>query len=180
MSLRSTRKSARRWPGRRRPVASTWRWTSRKAWPNKVFTLTPTDRRRRADVMRLTGDQDVRIDFTNPANQITGLDLDGDGTHRIRRPLRTQHHVGCPLTVALASKSSTLTSAQPAEPRRHRQQFPWRHLLRRHRLQAGDGVETDGNIFLGGLGTGHAPSVVSAMIFLPVAVWHKAAPAWTS
>ena len=32
-----------------------------------------------ADVMRLTGNQDVRIDFTNPANQIRGLDLDGDG-----------------------------------------------------------------------------------------------------
>jgi hypothetical protein len=29
--------------------------------------------------MRITGDQDVRIDFTNPANQVVGLDLDGDG-----------------------------------------------------------------------------------------------------
>jgi hypothetical protein len=43
-----------------------------------VFTLTPTTAAG-ADVMRLTGDQDVRIDFTNPANQITGLDFDGDG-----------------------------------------------------------------------------------------------------
>ena len=32
------------------------------------------------DIMRLTGGQDVRIDFTNSANQITGLDLDGNGT----------------------------------------------------------------------------------------------------
>ena len=44
----------------------------------KVFTLTPVEAAG-ADVMRLTGDQDVRIDFTNPANQVTGLDLDGDG-----------------------------------------------------------------------------------------------------
>lgn len=29
--------------------------------------------------MVLHGDQDIRIDMTNPANQITGLDLNGNG-----------------------------------------------------------------------------------------------------
>lgn len=43
-----------------------------------TFDLTP-ETAGTADVMRLTGDQDVRIDFTNPANQIKGLDLNGDG-----------------------------------------------------------------------------------------------------
>ncbi len=33
-----------------------------------------------ADVMRLTGDQDVRIDFTDMLKQIRGLDLNGNGT----------------------------------------------------------------------------------------------------
>ena len=43
-----------------------------------TFTLTAATAAG-ADVMRLTGNMDARIDFTNPANQVRGLDLDGDG-----------------------------------------------------------------------------------------------------
>ena len=43
------------------------------------FTITP-EMALGKDVMRLTGNQDVRLDFGNASHQVTGLDLDGDGS----------------------------------------------------------------------------------------------------
>ncbi|MBK7459499.1 MAG: hypothetical protein IPJ42_14170 [Betaproteobacteria bacterium] len=45
----------------------------------KVFNVLETEAAGAA-VMRLTGDQEVRLDFGNSMHQIRGLDLDGDGT----------------------------------------------------------------------------------------------------
>ena len=103
-----------------------------------------------ADAMRLTGNMDVRIDFTNPANQIRGLDLDGDGLIE---------------TNGIENVSSNF----PAEDRGADYEIvdayarnALNHLDSVNNFLGdiafdgtgfeGDGVDTDGNIFLGGLG----------------------------
>lgn len=95
--------------------------------------------------MQLSGNQDVRINFSNPANQITGLDLNGDGI------------------IAADGVENRITgmasgySAVDAYPRN-----PWNHLDAANNFLGdiqydgtgfqGDGVRTNGNIVLGGLG----------------------------
>lgn len=98
-----------------------------------------------ADVLGLTGDQDVRIDFTNPANQIKGLDLNGDGV------------------IANDGKENVITGkAANFEIVDAYSRNPLNELDRAHNFLGdisfdgtgfqGDGVNTDGNIVLGGLG----------------------------
>jgi len=118
---------------------------------NKVFTLTPTTAAG-VDVMRLTGDQDVRIDFTNPLNQVRGLDLDGDGT--IENDGHENNSASSKWDAADRGAGFEIVDAYK------------RDLLNEKATNnflgdinfdgtgfAGDGVNTDGNIFLGGLGT---------------------------
>ncbi len=98
-----------------------------------------------ADVMRLTGGQDVRIDFTNPANQITGLDVDGDGTIEFN---------GIERSITGRAANFEIVDAYARNPLNHTDIA--NNFLGDISYDGtgfgGDGVSTDGNIVLGGLG----------------------------
>lgn len=112
-----------------------------------TFNLTPVlaDTPDGADVMRLTGDQAVRIDFTDASNQVTGLDYDADGAI---------DQDGVENAVTGVASDFDVVDAYARNP------------LNAHDAMSnflgnidydgtgvdGDGVDTDGNIFLGGLG----------------------------
>lgn len=97
------------------------------------------------DVLRLVGDSEIRIDFTNPANQIKGLDLDGDG--EIARDAVENNIQG------LASNFEII-DAYARNPLNIKDTT--NNYLGNINYDGtgfeGDGVNTDGNIFLGGLG----------------------------
>lgn len=112
--------------------------------PGTTFTIA-TEQAGTANVMHITGDQDVRIDLTNPANQIKGLDLDGDGTIESD---------GFENNVSGLAANFAIVDAYSRNPLNHNDinnnflgdiQFDGTGFQ-------GDGVNTDGNIFLGGLG----------------------------
>ncbi|MCG8611403.1 MAG: DUF4214 domain-containing protein, partial [Pseudomonadales bacterium] len=98
-----------------------------------------------ADSMRLTGDKTVRIDFTDPEDQITGVDLndngviDRDGVEN-NSPLDID---GFEIVDAYAR--NPLNQADEQNNFTGDIDFDGTGF-------AGDGVNTDGNIFLGGLG----------------------------
>jgi hypothetical protein len=103
-------------------------------------------------IMHLTGDQDVRIDFTHALNQVTGLDLNGDTVIR---------HDGIenndPTTLDDAT-SFNIVDAYARNPINHydnANNFLGDILFDGTGFD-GDGVSTDGNIFLGGLGADNA------------------------
>jgi hypothetical protein len=102
-----------------------------------------------ADVMRITGNQDVRIDFTNPANQITGLDVDGDGTIEFD---------GIERSITGMAANFEIVDAYSRNPLNHRDVA--NNFLGDIYFDGtgfkGDGVNTNGNIFLGGLGVDEA------------------------
>ncbi len=108
-----------------------------------------------ADVMHLTGNQDVRIDFTNPAHQIKGLDLDGDGTIEAdgqeNNPTYLEANVD---TIAANHSGFEIVDAYSRNPLNHRDVA--NNFLGDIAFDGtgfkGDGVSTNGNIFLGGLG----------------------------
>lgn len=101
-----------------------------------------------ADVMRLTGDMDARIDLTANDNQVKGLDLDGDGT------IETNGVEN--------SNPTALDDGMDFEIVDAYARTPGNTLDRTTNFLGdiyfdgtgfgGDGVNTDGNIFLGGLG----------------------------
>ncbi|KFB67148.1 hypothetical protein [Candidatus Accumulibacter vicinus] len=110
----------------------------------RTFVLTP-ETAAGADVMRLTGDQDVRIDFTNPANQIKGLDLNGNGVIA---------NDGVENAITGKAANFEIVDAYARNPLN---EFDKTHnFLGDIRYDGtgygGDGVNTDGNIVLGGLG----------------------------
>jgi len=95
--------------------------------------------------MRLTGDQDVRIDFTNPANQIKGLDLNGNGVIA---------NDGVENNITGRAANFEIVDAYARNPLN---QFDIsQNFLGDIRYDgtgfAGDGVSTNGNLVLGGLG----------------------------
>ena len=98
-----------------------------------------------ADVMRITGDQDVRIDFTDASNQITGLDLDGDG--KIENDGKENNISGM-------ASGFEIVDAYARNPLNHYDST--NNFLGDINFDGtgvdGDGVSTDGNIVLGGLG----------------------------
>lgn len=98
-----------------------------------------------ADVMRLTGDQDVRISFTNPANQVVGLDLDGDGVIEFN---------GSERSITGVAANFEIVDAYPRNPLDHTDTA--NNFLGDIYFDGtgfnGDGVSTNGNIALGGLG----------------------------
>lgn len=98
-----------------------------------------------ADAMHLTGDQDIRIDFTNPANQIKGLDLNGDGI--IANDGVENHVTG----VAANYEIVDAYARNPLNERSVTQNFLGDIAFDGTGF-GGDGVTTDGNIVLGGLG----------------------------
>ena len=111
---------------------------------NMIFTLV-AESAAGADVMRLMGDQDVRIDFTNPANQVVGLDLDGDGTIEFN---------GSERSITGRAANFEIVDAYSRNPLNHEDVA--NNFLGDIYFDGtgfgGDGVSTDGNIFLGGLG----------------------------
>lgn len=98
-----------------------------------------------ADVMRITGDQSVRIDFTDPANQVTGLDISGDGAIA---------NDGVENNIMGVAADFEIVDAYSRNPLNHFDNV--NNFLGNIEFDGtgfdGDGVNTDGNIFLGGLG----------------------------
>lgn len=109
-----------------------------------TFVLTP-ETAAGADVMHLTGDQTVRIDFTNPANQITGQDLNGDGVISLDGVENNVRGVAANFEIVDAYARNPLNQNDITNNFAGDIAFDGTGF-------AGDGVSTDGNIFLGGLG----------------------------
>jgi len=116
---------------------------------NQIFNLT-AEKALGADVMHLTGGQDVRIDFTNPANQIRGLDLDGDGQ------IETDGYENVSSNFDPADRGANfeIVDAYSRNPLNHTDSA--NNFLGDIAFDGtgfkGDGVSTNGNVFLGGLG----------------------------
>lgn len=109
-----------------------------------IFNLDPASAAG-ADVMHLTGNQDVRIDFTNRANQVTGLDLNGDGL------IATN---GVENVVTGKAADYEIVDAYSRNPLNHLDTANnfLGDIAFDGTAYKGDGVSTNGNIFLGGLG----------------------------
>lgn len=110
-------------------------------------------------VLGLRGDQDIRIDFTNPARQITGLDLNGNGViaedgseNNIQdgNPALGGANIGG-YTIVDAYARNPLNAGGNAATRDNENNF-YGDINFDGTGFDGDGVSTDGNIFLGGLG----------------------------
>ncbi len=112
--------------------------------PGTVFNLV-SESAAGADVMRITGDQALRIDFTDPSNQIKGRDLNGNGRIEANGIENAITGVAADFEIVDAYSRNKLNE---------------RDLLNNFLGDIaydgtgfdGDGVHTDGNIFLGGLG----------------------------
>lgn len=97
------------------------------------------------EVLHLTGDQSVRIDITSPANQIKGLDLNGDGVIAAD---------GVENNITGKASLFEIIDAYARNPLNETDKVA--NFLGDIRYDGtgfgGDGVSTDGNIVLGGLG----------------------------
>jgi hypothetical protein len=112
-----------------------------------TFTLTE-DTAASADVMRLGGDMDVRIDLTVNNNQVKGLDLDGDGViepNGVENNNPTTLDNGKDFEIVDAYVRDRLNLSNLNQNFLGDISFDVTGF-------DGDGVSTDGNIFLGGLG----------------------------
>jgi len=115
------------------------------------FMLTP-EMAAGADVMHLTGDMNVRIDLTHNDNQVTGLDLNGDGIismDGVENNNPTTLDDGHDFEIVDAASRDQLNQFDITNNFRGDISFDGTGF-------AGDGVNTDGNIFLGGLGVDRA------------------------
>lgn len=116
---------------------------------NQIFTLV-AEKALGADVMHITGGMDARIDFTNPANQVRGLDLDGDGT------IETNgiENVSSNFAASQRGANFEIVDAYSRNPLNHLDSA--NNYLGDLAFDGtgfkGDGVSTNGNVFLGGLG----------------------------
>jgi Ca2+-binding RTX toxin-like protein len=118
--------------------------------PSNGTTFTLTEKTAAGSkVMGLTGDQEVRIDLTNSASQIKGLDLNGD---------RTIAADGVENNSPLKATGFGIVDAYARDP------FNDSNITKNFigdiafdgTGYGGDGVSTDGNIYLGGLGVDEA------------------------
>ena len=103
--------------------------------------------------LHLTGDADVRIDFTNPNNQLRGIDLNTDAVIAANGIENNVSGAGI-VTV----KNFEIVDAYARDPLNetdHTANFAGAINYDGTGF-AGDGVSTDGNIFLGGLGADKA------------------------
>lgn len=121
------------------------------------FTITPMDAAG-LDAMRLTGDTDVRIDFTNANQQVTGLDVDGDGLIEFNGTERTPAWLEDNIeTIGDNHSGFEIVDAYPRNPLDHTDtanNFTGDIYFDGTSFSGadGDGTKSDGNIFLGGLG----------------------------
>jgi hypothetical protein len=113
-----------------------------------VFTLTDSVAAG-VKTMHISGDQTVRIDLTNSANQIKGLDLNGDGIIAAdgkENALDVHSAAGYVAVDAYTRASNGVLNETDLS----------NNFIGDIKFDgsgyAGDGVNTDGNIFLGGLG----------------------------
>ena len=113
-----------------------------------TFTVTPGTSAGTA-VMSVTGDQMSRVDFTNPANQVKGLDLDGDGTIENDGVENNITGVAANYAIVDAYARNPLNQGDAVNNYIGDMNFDGTGY-------AGDGVSTDGNIYLGGLGVDNA------------------------
>lgn len=102
-----------------------------------------------ADVMRITGNQDVRIDLTNPNSQITGLDLNGDGVIENNGKENNSPIQASGYEIVDAYARDPLNEGDIINNFTGDIEFDGTGF-------GGDGVSTDGNIYLGGLGVDKA------------------------
>lgn len=100
------------------------------------------------DVMNLHGDQDVRIDFSNPANQIVGLDLDGDGVIEFNGKERSITGKAANFEIVDAYSRNPLDHTDIVNNFLGDIYFDGSSAIDKD----GDGTKSDGNVFLGGLG----------------------------
>ncbi|MBK8376030.1 MAG: DUF4214 domain-containing protein [Sphingomonadales bacterium] len=115
----------------------------------QTFVLTPGPVADATGIMHITGDQAVRIDFTNPANQVKGLDLNGNGVIQTNGLENTITGVAANFTIVDAYARAPLNTTNITDNYLGNISFDGTGY-------AGDGVSTDGNIFLGGLGADYA------------------------
>lgn len=109
-----------------------------------TFILTP-EVAAGADSMHLTGDQDVRINFTNSANQITGLDLNGNGVIENNGIENNIQGLASGFEIVDAYARDPLNQNNISENFLGDIKFDGTSY-------GGDGINTNGNIVLGGLG----------------------------
>lgn len=105
------------------------------------------------DSLRLSGDADLRIDFTNPANQLRGIDLNGDGG--ISNNGVENNVKGAGLVTVSNFEIVDAYARNPIDETDASKNFLG-DISYDGTGFAGDGVSTDGNIFLGGLGADKA------------------------
>ena len=99
--------------------------------------------------MRITGDQDVRIDMTKTDNQITGLDLDGDGTIENNG---AENAIGVKAAAGYAAVDAYTRLDNGVVNETNLSKVYLGDIRYDGTGFAGDGVSTDGNVVLGGLG----------------------------
>lgn len=112
-----------------------------------------------AAVLGLRGDQDIRIDFTNPARQITGLDLDGNGVIA-QNGIENNIQAGNAALGGAPIGGYVIVDAYARNPLNSDGRLATRDLDNNFYGDInfdgtgfnGDGVSTDGNIVLGGFG----------------------------
>jgi len=109
----------------------------------EIETITNEDG---STTMRITGDTDVRIDFTNPANQITGRDLNGD--EQIAQDAVENNIQG----EAAGFSFIDAYARNPLNISDNENNFIGDIYFDGTGFD-GDGTGSDGNIFLGGLGS---------------------------
>jgi len=97
------------------------------------------------DTLRLTGDTVVRIDFTDPSNQIKGLDLNGNGVIDQNGVENNIQGLAANFEIIDAYARNPLNTSDSTN------NFLGTIIYDGTGFE-GDGVNTDGNIFLGGLG----------------------------
>jgi hypothetical protein len=97
-------------------------------------------------VAKLTGNKDVRIDLTNPTDQLQGIDLDSDGTIEANGVENNSPVKLSGVTVVDAYARNPLDQDDKTQNFLGDIYFDGTGF-------EGDGVSTDGNVFLGGLGS---------------------------
>jgi len=107
-------------------------------------------------IMRLVGDADVRIDFTNHLDQVTGIDLDGDGTIENNG---IENNISGKANGTKTAVFQDFVVVDAYARNLYNESDRGQNFLgdiyfdgTSYQGNDGDGVKTDGNIFLGGLG----------------------------
>ncbi|MER2538975.1 MAG: hypothetical protein ABTQ26_07020, partial [Azonexus sp.] len=103
-----------------------------------------------ASTLRLTGTADVRVDFSNTASQVTGIDLNGDETISTNG---VENNVsGAGVFTAKNFVSFDAYSRNPVSTLDRANNYTG-NIRYDGTGYGGDGVSTDGNIVLGGMGS---------------------------